>query len=190
MCQNDRVGYNHFLIIKTGKIMGLSNVNEQCSDEGLRRRNNNLIETPAVREITDFIHETFAGDGVEVVTQGHRSLTVELPLECHDFGSLCAGVEQGWGARVDVHANDSPGLGPRATIWLPRDVDQRPNDVTSGGVLSYALFRFLLVLLCLGLVASTMISATASEMMCSFSELLGHHLDSCLSSVHAGSDQL
>lgn len=79
------------------------------------------IETPAVREITEFIQDTYSTDGMEVMMHGPRSLTVELPAECHDFGSLCAGVEQGWGARVDVNAGTTTGLGPRATIWLPRD---------------------------------------------------------------------
>lgn len=79
-----------------------------------------MSSTP-VSNLANYIRDRWSNDGVEVMSQGPRSLTIELPLTFHDFGSLCAGVEQGWDARVDLTAATAVGLGPCATVWLPRE---------------------------------------------------------------------
>ena len=84
---------------------------------------------PTIAALKEYVQTNYGGDGVEVTSQGKRSITLELPIEFHDIGELCAAVEDLWDARVDVMAATKAGLGPSLDIWLP--INTMPDRTSS-----------------------------------------------------------
>lgn len=63
------------------------------------------------------MQQQYSHDGLEVRARGPRSFSIEMPPAFHDVGSLCADLERGFGAAIDVTASATVGTGPTLTVW-------------------------------------------------------------------------
>jgi hypothetical protein len=68
-----------------------------------------------------YVVANYSSMGLQVTSIGPRSLTVELPVEVHDIGSIAIGVELEFGARVDTKMSAVPGAGLSMDITMPHD---------------------------------------------------------------------
>ena len=85
-------------------------------------------------ELVSFVQSNHAADGVEVRAVGPKAVTLALPPELHDVGNLCGELECRFNARIDIHAAETPGVGPTATVWVMQDavannLSDSDNDV-------------------------------------------------------------
>lgn len=79
-------------------------------------------------ELVSYIQSNHAGDGIEVRAVGPKAVTLAFPPELHDLGNLVGELEMAFNARVDLAANDTPGLGPTATVWVMQGDTEPDSD--------------------------------------------------------------
>lgn len=79
-------------------------------------------------ELVSFVQSNHGADGVEVRAVGPKAVTLALPPELHDVGNLCGELECRFNARIDIHAAETPGVGPTATVWVMQDAVAGRSD--------------------------------------------------------------
>lgn len=84
-------------------------------------------------ELVSFVQSNHAADGVEVRAVGPKAVTLALPPELHDVGNLCGELECRFNARIDIHAAETPGIGPTATVWVMQDAVGNASDSDNDG---------------------------------------------------------
>jgi hypothetical protein len=80
-----------------------------------------MLLPQTVDALFKYVVANYSAMGLQVTSIGPRSLTVELPPEVHDLGSIAIGVELEFGARVDTKMSAVPGAGLTVDITMPHD---------------------------------------------------------------------
>jgi hypothetical protein len=81
--------------------------------------------------LVSYLNDNFAHIGLEVISSGRRSVTVELPLVVHDFSSVAIGCDLEFGARVDTRVPAVPGSGIYLMITLPHEPEPQEDTRAS-----------------------------------------------------------
>lgn len=86
------------------------------------------MASETVEAICEHVQSQYSMDGLEITGRGPRSLNIQLPLEFHDLGSLCASLEQQYNARIDVVGSTELGCGPVLSVYPPQEHNPSRNN--------------------------------------------------------------